>query len=91
MSHEPIDENIEAERAGLQEAKLRGELAVLFGEKAQRACPIRLGAKVQYKDGRWGVVTRIGFFADFLSILDENAPIHWTVEGVRINKGASLG
>jgi hypothetical protein len=96
MSYEPIDEKIKAKRAELralkaQEAKLRAELAVLFKEKAQRVCPIPLGTKVQYKDGRWGVVTRIGFFVDFLRVLDETAPVHWTVEGLKITKAGEAG
>jgi hypothetical protein len=96
MSHETIDEKIKAKRAELralkaQEAKLRAELAVLFAEKAQRACPIPLGTKVQYKDGKWGVVTRIGFFVDFLRIFDENAPVHCTADGLKINKGGEPG
>jgi hypothetical protein len=92
MSDEPIDAKIKAKRAKLralkaQETTLRAQLAVLFKEKAQRACPIPLGTKVQYKDGRWGVVTRIGFFVDFLRVLDETAPVHWTVEGRRLSRG----
>jgi hypothetical protein len=96
MSDQPIDEKIKAKRAELralkaQEAKLSAELAVLFSEKAQRACPIPLGTKVQYKDGRWGVVTRIGFFVDLSRLLEESAPVHWTVEGIRINKAGEPG
>jgi hypothetical protein len=96
MSDGPIDQQIRAKRAELralkaQEAKLRAELACLFKEKAQCACPIPLGTKVQYKDGRWGVVTRIGFFVDFLRVLDETAPVHWTVEGLKITKGDEPG
>jgi hypothetical protein len=92
MSDEAIDEKIRVKRAALralksEEVKLREELAGLFKEKALRACPIALGAKVQYKDGRWGVVTRIGFFVDFMRILDEGSPVHWTVEGRRLTQG----
>jgi hypothetical protein len=96
MSDEPIDAKIRTKRAELralkaQEANLRAELAVLFNEKALGACPIPLGTKVQYKDGRSGVVTRIGFFVDFLRVLDETAPVHWTVEGRRLTRGGEPG
>jgi hypothetical protein len=96
MTHETIDQKISAKRAELralknQEARLGAELAALFKEKAQRACPIPLGTKVQYRDGRWGVLTRIGFFVDFLRILEESAPVHWTVEGTRINEEGEPG
>jgi hypothetical protein len=96
MGDEPIDRQIRARRAELrasktQEAKLRAELAGLFNEKARSVCPIPLGTKVKYKDGRWGVVTRIGFFVDFLRVLDETAPVHWTVEGRRLTQGGEPG
>src|ERR1700679_3758815 len=96
MSDEPIDRQIRAKRAELralktQEAKLRVELAGLFNEKARSACPIPLGTRVQYKDGRWGVVTRIGFFVDFLRVLDEAAPVHWTVEGKKLTQAGEPG
>jgi hypothetical protein len=96
MSDAPIDEKIRAKRAELRtlkarEATLREELAGLFKDKAQGACPIPLGTKVQYKDGRWGVVTRIGFFVDFSRVLDETEPVHWTVEGRRLTQAGEPG
>jgi hypothetical protein len=96
MTHDMIDQRISAKRAALralkeEEAKLREELAALFREKAQVACPIPLGTKIQYKDGNRGVVTRIGFFVDFGHVLEESTDVHWTVEGARIDKGGEAG
>jgi hypothetical protein len=96
MKDQSIDEKIRAKRAELralkrQEVTLRAELAELFSKKARGACPIPLGAKIQYKDGRWGVVTRIGFFVDFLHILEDGSPIHWTVEGRRLTQEGKPG
>ena len=91
-----LDENIEALRTELRNLKEEEErklenLRALFVQKAEAACPIPIGTKVEYESGKFGRVDRIDYDVDFLHELDADAEVYWNVSGKKINKTGELG
>jgi hypothetical protein len=86
---------IEAKRQELRELKqreeaLRQELRDLFTQHAVESCPISVGTKVEYDDGKYGQVDRIGFHVEW-NDLDPNKVVDWTVSGRKFNKDGQFG
>lgn len=91
-----IDQRIRAKRLEIQQLKdeeerKRNELHALFTEKAQAACPIAIGTKIEYEPGKSGQVDRVGFFVDHWNELEPTAEVHWTVTGRKIKRTGEFG
>jgi hypothetical protein len=91
-----VDQRILAKRLEIQqlrdeEERKRQELHALFAEKAQAACPIAIGTKVEYEPGKFGQVDRVEFFVEYWNELEPTAEVHWTVTGRKINKTGEFG
>lgn len=91
-----VDEKIEALRTELRTLKAEEErklveLRALFVEKAEAACPISIGTKVEYEPGKFGRVDRIGYDVDFLREIDAGVEVDWNVTGKKINKTGEIG